>query len=342
MTADVARESAPAADSGISRRTVVRGAVVTAWAVPAVTLVTAAPAFAVSATLALSGVVANYLNGSVASTVDPTTLNVNATVVNTGTSITELAVVSVMIPGNLYNVAPTGSAPGFGNAEVSGDFQSGWTLAFTAEAQVPTGVDNGSAFVATIALDDNGGAPYRKWAGNSFALTMTASAANATTGTGSATVATTPNGTFTNSGSSSIAMDSGTGAKALCTLQNFWNAGRSSIGQITVLVTIPKSSDNSWGSVWRNVPQATPAVTDGKWDFIGFDSSNNLWRWTFRSKLSAYTPVTVSGTSGPAANNSFYCEVVRTYYAPNTGNTLPGGRTFTVSAPRADTKVFTA
>lgn len=339
MPADVSRATSASPSSlGVSRRTVVRGAAVTAWTVPAVTLVTAAPAFAVSATLNLTLVSANYTNHTNAGTVDPTELKVAATVGNSGTHPTVNAGVTLTIPSGLYDMAPVATAPGFGTAVVTGSLAAGWTLAFTAETQIAPGAANARTFNAVVKFQGAATAPYRLHAGTGFTLPLVANAANATPGSSSTVVAATPNGTFARSGTASIVMNSASGDRARCTLQNFWNAGRSSIGQITVVVMIPKGSG---GSVWANIPESQPAGTDGKWTFVGSSSADNQWKYTFRSNLTAYGPATLAGTNGPSANNSFYTEVIRVYKFGNVNANLPSGRSFTVSAPRAETITWT-
>lgn len=340
MNVDVTSEISDVPErAGTSRRTILRGAAMTAWAVPTVALVTAAPAFAVSSDLKITDFAAHYADDNSATTADPTQLVVTAQIGNTGTAVTVGALVTLTIPGDLYASAPQATTPaGFGDATISGDLATGWTLTFAATAQVPNG--GSVAFNTVLTFTDPGDAwtdaPFRRWAGNSFNLAATATATNASTGAGNATVAATPVGGWSTS-SASIAMNSGTGDTARCTVGDFWNTGRSSTGQVTLQVRINK---NGGGSVWANQPNPTPGAVDGKWTFVNHDFSNDVWKYNFRSKVTGYAPGYVAGGAfdGPGATgvNAFYCEIYRVYKAGNINNKL-GARGFTISAPRTTT-----
>lgn len=348
MSADAPEATPTGSDAkvGINRRTVVRGAAVTAWAVPAVTLVTAAPAFAVSSVISVTGFTANYLNHTNAATVDPTKLAVSAKFGNTGVQATKALQFTLSIPGGLYRTAPTATTPaGWGAPAVSGSLAGGWTLVYSITDQLTAGASN-ILFDSTITFTDPAGswtdAPFRRWGGTAFSLSGSATATNATPAPAAVTVAATPTVPWVSTGVSVGGAGSiGIRPRVEAKIADLYNGGRSSTGQITVVVRVNKAGNSS---VFGNTPQADPQNTDNKWDFIGSNVSttpNGPWLFTFRSKITGYAPTTSNGgpgtdLDGPEANNSFYTEIMGIYAVGDT--TVSANGSITVSAPHAETK----
>lgn len=349
---------------------VMRGAAAgaaTVWTASAVTMMTSTPAFAASSvTLTLTSS-ANYLNHTNSSTVDPTRLVMgNITINNSGTQPANGVAIQLRIPQANYAVAPqviqaatvntggiTGGTVG-SNMVASG---SDWLLTLTLGTALGVGEtrtisnlrfgfrDGAGNVVGTLTGFSWSDAPFRRWGGNAFTMNNTATATNngTTPATSAAAVVATPLSTFTESQNITISHDgsANNNPRITATIPDFWNNGRSSIGQITLVLRVDKNTNSR--NVWYNVPVATPSAIDSKWTFTGFDSNGGAgpWRWTFQTIITGYAPA--SGTNGgpsgdfdgPTSSNSFSCTVQATYVSGNNAAGSQGTRDMTLSAPHA-------
>lgn len=155
-----------AAEKGLSRRTVMRTGAHAAWAVPAISVATAAPALAASGPAALSVILA-----PIGVRVPLNTVNINATVTNNNTlATTDFQVVLDLYPdspGDGFDWTPgaTSSTPTGFSAPIKGSVPSQeFGVRFT--------------YIATSQLAGSGAAPSNS---RSFAATVTI--ANARAGT---------------------------------------------------------------------------------------------------------------------------------------------------------------
>lgn len=305
-SSDTSNETNP-----VSRRTVVRGtaaAAATVWTASAVTMVTAAPAQAASADLKLAITTASY--GT--SPVNPTQLSVDGTYGNEGPQTTQNFQITLSIPANLYATAPTAAAvSGFTTAGFSGSLAAGWTIVFTRTAQLASGVVN-QPFSTTITFTDPGAsfsdAPFRRWAGTSFALSGTATATNGTPASAAPTVAATPNVTFSVSDANAIwannaGNNSALGPNLRFTASKVYNAGRSSIGKMNLLIQINRPT-NSPGltNYFRNQPNPVATVQNGsRWQQLpgaagyNFNGGSGPWQFYFETIEDGFTPSTANG-----------------------------------------------
>lgn len=296
---------------GVSRRTVARGAAVTAWAVPVVTLATAAPAFAcssnVSATL-INPTLPAYAAGN------PTVVNFTVRVANSGAPATS-ASMTVNVPA----AAGHTSAPTFSN--LSGWTKSGaaaavngWTQTYT-RASLPTGSND---LVGTVIFGDTNASPYVRWNGLPFTLGGSITAANqcsnAFTPGGVAalpsTLAVTPalsstgnEGNFVNRWQATTAPDDdpiGSHRRyfGATTVQN---TGNSTIGPITAQVTMSKNTAGRW------LLEPRIAVLHAGWSLSGTAHTAGSWVFNFTTVAAAFAPSTNGGTgpTGPATATSF-------------------------------------
>jgi hypothetical protein len=310
------------ANTPVSRRTVVRGAAAvgaTAWTASAITLATATPALAVSSEIQISNFTANYVNHTNANTVNPTQLQVAATFANNGVQPTVNMQFTLTIPANLYATAPTATTPaGWGAPSISaigGDgLANGWTLVFTRNSQIGAG-QSGQPFATTITFTDPGAsfgdAPFRRWAGTSFSLAGSGTATNANPAGSSALVAATPNVTFSVSDTNAIwANNAGnnsplSGPNLRFTASKVYNAGRSSIGKMNLLIQINRPT-NSLGltNYFRNQPNPVATVQNGsRWQQLpgaagyNFNGGSGPWQFYFETIENGFTPSTAAGGS---------------------------------------------
>ena len=364
----------------VSRRSVVRGAAVAARTVPAVTLATAAPAFAAcSANLVHTSSSAAYLTGPE----DPTRMNISFTFTNTGPSAAKNVQVQFNIPKSTsgYLVAPgvIGSISGGTAASTFTNNGANWSLPVT--LTVPTIPSGQSRTVSmTIGFRDGSGnvigtltgftwsdAPFRRWAGNAFTLNATATAANAGCGTVSRDipVTATPNATFggdnsnidwyATSGNGAPVGKNGVRGAIWWGLDKLYQEGRSSVGQVTIIIEFDKQGSGRYSGGFEHDPYTygDSATGQTKWDFIssnagGGNGSNGdtKWQWEFRNKLAGWAPST--GRGGPSTdldgpvdhsgnNYAFGWWTVPINTSGGTGFGGTGTRHFVISAPHATT-----
>ena len=306
------------ANTPVSRRTVVRGAAAgaaTVWTASAVTMMTATPAMAVSAQIQINSFTANYVNHTNAGTVDPTNLQVSANFTNGLSQATVGMQFTLTIPANFYATAPTATTPtGWGAPSISAiggnGLANGWTLVFTASTQMAAG--GTKAFSTTISFHDPfasfTNAPFRRFAGSSFSLAGSGTAANATTAGSSALVAATPNVTFSVDNANAIwannaGNNSAVGPNLRFTASKVYNAGRSSIGKMNLLIQINRPT-NSPGltNYFRNQPNPVATVQNGsRWQQLpgsagyNFNGGNGPWQFYFETIENGFTPSTAAG-----------------------------------------------
>ena len=308
------------ANTPVSRRTVVRGAAAgaaTVWTASAVTMMTATPAMAVSAQIQINSFTANYVNHTNAGTVDPTKLQVSANFTNGLSQATVGMQFTLTIPANLYATAPTATTPaGWGAPSISaigGDgLANGWTLVFTASTQMAAG--GTKAFSTTISFTDPfasfANAPFRRFAGSSFSLAGSGTATNATTAGSSAIVAATPNVTFSVSNTNAIWADNAGNDSALLgpnlrfTASKVYNAGRSSIGKMNLLIQINRPTNGVGTNYFRNQPNPVATVQNGsRWQQLpgaagyNFNGGSGPWQFYFETIENGFTPSTADGGS---------------------------------------------
>ncbi|HPU13631.1 MAG TPA: hypothetical protein PLQ19_07555 [Aeromicrobium sp.] len=338
--------------SPVSRRTVVRGAAgaaAVAWTASAVTLVTATPAFAASADLKLAITTAQYVgNVTPFTSVNPTQLSVVGTYGNQGPQATKNFQITLKIPANLYATAPTAAAvSGFTASAFTGSLAAGWTIVFTRTAQLASGVVN-QPFSTTITFTDPGAsfsdAPFRRWAGTSFALTGTATATNGTPAAAAPTVAATPNVNFSVTDANAIWADASGNNNVLFgpnlrfTAAKVYNAGNSSIGKMKLEIRI-----NRPGNVWpgtnffRGAPKQVAVVQNGsRWQQLSGSAGYNFnggagpWCFYFETIENGFTPATANGGSD-ALDGPVSPEGIDILIKSNGGDTIVG----TFNAPHS-------
>lgn len=322
-----------------------RGAAVAAWTVPAVTLATAAPAFAACSANLVLNVSANYLNHTNASTVDPTVLVVNSiTLQNTGSQPAQNPQIQLRIPKAHYLVGPrvttaaTVNTGGISGGTVntimtsSGDH---WLLTLT------LGTNLGASETRTISslrlsFQDGGNgtsankggfswtdAPFRRWAGNAFTMANTATATNAACSTAahSTSIAATPNSTFAGVRSEirwPIFTD-----QMVARIQQVWNAGRSSIGRVTLRIEVIGGLSGR-GNQGFNSNVSWQSGTDAYWTQTGTNAGpsqanppggEDRWWWTFEADRNGWAPSIGSGgpsvdLDGPPDNDAFHVHLI--------------------------------
>lgn len=146
--------------TSLTRRSAVRA---TAWAVPAVTIVAAAPAYATSHGVpTISSVTADYELGT------PEFLNVNAVIddgVGSGLQTAATYTLTLTIPGGLYDSVQSSTATA---SPITGSLAAGWTLLFNVgPGGFYTALQLGGTTLATL---------FRGYRGESFTLGATLSA----------------------------------------------------------------------------------------------------------------------------------------------------------------------
>lgn len=305
----------------IDRRTVAKGAVAAAWTVPAVSLMSAAPAFAAACSAPLTCTpTARYLNNvSPFTNVDPAYLNVTLVLTNGGPLTATGVSVTISIPkgASTYLVAPqvavaatasdaTTVTGGAVNTTLT-DAGTAWTLTLGLANLAPLPAtrtinlrigfrDGGSKIMGnnTVTWADQ---PFRRWMGNSFTLGTNASATNAgcTATSAPALVDATPASgwTWENARVGTDGAEAGSDgvwpywpfpakpAAWNAEIENFWHNGRSSIGQITLQALVPKLGSGKWA--------ATPVLNDYQ-----SSDANSRPKWGFVSPI---TSENISGTN---------------------------------------------
>ena len=337
--------------SGISRRTVMRGAAITAWAVPAVTLVTAAPAFAnTSPPIVVSAFTATYG----ASPVDPTKLTVSAKFTNGSAEATQNFKFTLSIPAGLYGTdsaptpatfAPIATTPaGWGAPTITGSNALGWTLVFARTAQLAPG-DSLKPFDTVITFRDRADSyadrPYARWVGSSWSLSGSATMNNGQTVPASVLIAATPDVPI-KVVTWSVTSTGGIGnPKAYVKIVDLYNDGRSAMGTITIDVKVNKSGSGCFS----RKPQATPGVIDTtRWKFISSDLSSGdagPWYYKFETIGTAFAPSSTNGgpaadLDGPTSSPAFEADIYGNYKVGDVAVNASGA--IKVSAPRAVTQ----
>jgi len=144
------------APEGLQRRTVVKAGAHAAWAVPAITLATAAPAFAGSGTPSVS---ASGVSGTVTGTGNNRSLDVASTIANTGDGATTSLTVTYTITGaSLTFGAPTGISAGWSSSSTGGTGTA--TYVFTRTGTQLAGGDSVPLNFSAPASRPNATVPY--------------------------------------------------------------------------------------------------------------------------------------------------------------------------------------
>jgi hypothetical protein len=292
---------------GMERRTVLRAGAV-AWTVPAIAVVTAAPAFACSpaGSLTLSSFVANYRNHTNANSVVPTEIVVTSTIANGGTQPTTGYTRILTIPSDLFTSVSSTTPSGYSAPTITGGL-AGWTLTYVRTTQLPAGGTD--TFSATLTVGDTTAPAFYGWRGAAFTL---AGQANGGTACGTVvaadTVEATPNATLTindwvadyDNGGGGDDEDENENAST-----DLWigdddgstyvrNNGRKAVGPVTLAVTVPVSG----GRFSQVSPVAPSNVADG-WEFVSRTGTDTVgpWTYTFRTTGDYLAPNELNGSS---------------------------------------------
>lgn len=318
---------------GLSRRSVVRAGVGIAWTAPVVTLVTAAPAMAVSSTLAISAFTAAYQNSTSASTVRPDRLILSATLGNNGAQATAGFQFILSIPGGVFDSVSATAPAGFSGPAVSGSLGGGWTLVFTKSgSQIGPGAS--VAFASTITVGSTLASPYLGYRGSAFTLAGTASASNANTVGGAASVATTPNANMF--GDMHVSTSASNSPTFTMTASNVivskdTSQSRSGIGQLRLSVSIPKGKKNS-----RLFSEPTQGAIGLGWASDGTAHTTTAWVFKYTSTAAGFAGSLglTDATRGPGTFSSTLT-LVGGHGNPH------GDATWTMTAPHLNTFVET-
>ncbi len=303
-----ADESRAAKPGNLSRRTVVRGAAAVAWTVPAVTLMTAAPAAAASTELHVTAT-----GGYASSGANPTVVNFNLAVVVTGAQpANNLTMTLSVSPAAPHSTAPVFTAPAgwtlSGFATQPGGTGTAWVQTFVRTSQA-LGTENVSG---TITFTDLASTPFDRWRGNGFTLGGTINASNQISAIfvpGSIAAA-----TGSTLGATSAA---GPGAGPYYVerwLGTYWSdigdhrrwyaanpvlSGNTSITKITAVVTMTVNASGRWNLAPRI------ATLHSDWQQVGsMTVSGGVRTWTFETIAAAYAPTT-NGGPGPIGPTSY-------------------------------------
>jgi hypothetical protein len=297
----------------IERRTVVRAGV---WAVPAVAVVTAVPAYAACSGGGLSGtMIANYANHTNAATVDPTRIQVTSTVTNTGTTATTGYTRILSIPAGLFDTVSAPSVNGYNGPTRSGSEATGLTLTYVRQSQLSAGASE--TFATTLTLGGTSASPFRGWQGPAFALTAQVNGGG-TCGTlpTPASVAATPNTTLSisnwaadrSNGNLTVGDDSGS------TTTRVLNTGRKAVGPVTLAVTVPK------GTGRYSSAEPTPSNISTGWAFVAPRTENSTsWTYTFRT-TNHLAPDGLNEAAQTHMSPSFEARIILTGPSNNTPN----------------------
>ena len=267
----------------LSRRSALRAGAHAAWMVPAVQVVTAAPALAAVSgdpMLDLSEVFATYdSDGDDAER--PDRVRSEFTITNTGTGPASSLMLGFLVPGGLANVAPSFVLPSaeFTELPVEGNAADGWWLRAVRASSLGPGESTGlGSFFEPLRVqlhDPVDQAPYLRWAGTAFSGTIQVSADGVTASSRLAAVAASAptyfeglsfTGARTDDHLSLVGVVTNVGAKTCSgpvSLQVSWEGG-------------PPD-----GSRWSTMPGAasSPQLSGGT--LSGDGSFGNPWTYTF-------------------------------------------------------------
>lgn len=312
----------------ISRRTALRAGAHTAWAVPAITLATAAPAHAAlsgGSDLAIeSGLVAYWID---ASGVRADQLYASFALRNNGSTAATDIQMSLKIPGGLYAVAPNIIASPqnwIALTTTTGSLEDGWTINWFHPTPLDPGQLTGDeAPVFTIQyLDPLAESPYRRWQGDGYQVQIVVTSSNNAPVAATYDVTPAPPAVF-------VMQDyGGTYAGDTVTLHSTsYNQGRSSSGPTTVRYWYNPEPDGD--PAWTNPPVSaysdelgTGTVSGGgtsgndPW-YIAFDGPRTATRSSFPADATPeeLATTTIAATihiqlaAAPQSSRDFYMTV---------------------------------
>ncbi len=325
----------------IGRRSLAKGV---AWSVPLASVVATSPAYAACSgpqpNLTFSPFSASYVNGANAGSARPDLLDVNFTITNTGNQATTGLSVTLKIPANLHNVAPTSPAnpAGWvGTGVWTGSLGAGWTSTFTAVSQLP-GATGSLAFSTRVTFNDTAD-PFRAWDGNAFTLGATAAVTNRChlNGSGAAAVAASVNSTLVIDGTVGDMVfhptNSDRNTLLVRNISAIRNSGRRTTGQVTLTVSIPQ---NTAATSWFNAQPGSPAtaIASGWSGGVRTGPTTGPWVYTFTSTPTALAPDPFVASVTDDRTSAFSCTIpLLSGGNPGTPNV---DVTITVSASGAD------
>lgn len=313
-------DQAPITDAAgaISRRTVVRGAAITAWTVPAVTLVTAAPAFALGSPNLVITVSGSYATNS---EVVNYTLSAN----NGGASASHGLVLVLGVPTSSapHSTAPVFTAPaGWTLSGVATLSDGAWKQTLT-RASLPKGTESVSG---TITFQEaKNASPFERWGGKSFAFVGSLVAANGTANLAPGVVAAaSPSSIDASSGTPFGKVGSVDPFYSWCAVGSVWNAGYVTVGRIKALVKIPKGSGYyssapepvKHHSGWRGLDGNGTPTGNGQPVVV---DAGTTWNLSYETTTTDFSPSGVSpnGTGAQGAQDGPASENVRPPKFPN-------------------------
>ena len=192
-------------------------------------------------------------------------------------------------------------------------------------------------FSTTITFEDPGAsfsdAPFRRWAGTSFALSGTATATNGTPAAAAPTVAATPNVNFTVNDANAIWAGSnfGGGPNLRFTAAKVYNAGNSSIGKMKLEIRINRPPNPLvLTNYFRAEPQQVAIVQNcSRWQQLegsagyNFNGGVGPWLYYFETIENGFTPATANGGSD-ALDGPVSPEGIDILIKSNGGDTIVG------------------
>lgn len=154
-----------------SRRTILRGAAAAAWTVPAISLMTAAPAHAASTELHVTASGAYASSGN-----NPTVVNYSLIVEVSGAQPAQNPTMTLSVPATApHTTAPVFTAPaGWVLSGTAAQAGGAWIQTFRRGSQA-LGTENVSG---TITFTDPASSPFNRWGGHGFTLDGTIHATN--------------------------------------------------------------------------------------------------------------------------------------------------------------------
>jgi hypothetical protein len=250
-----------------------------------VSVAVAAPAFACSTvdSLVLTSFAAAY--GVVKSGVDPTSIVVGSTVVNSGPDSVASLTRTLTIPAGLFDTVASTTPVGYSAPVIAGSVDTTRTLTYVRSSALPSGGTD--SFSVTLTVGDTTAPLYRGWQGPAFTMGGQVNGGPACgVLTGAAPVAPTPSTTLKINGwrserltSTSLWVgDENAGGRPPTIVRN---TGRKAAGPVTLAVTVPQVA-----GAYQAVSSAAPdSITDG-WEFVSrtpADNANGPWTYTFRT-----------------------------------------------------------
>ena len=324
-------QDTPAASSTIGRRTIVKGA---AWSVPLVSAVAVSPAYAACSgpDLNFASFTAAYVNGSNATTSRPDQLNVSFTIKNTGSQATTGLKVTLTIPANTHDTAPTSPSPASGWTSATGwvgSLAAGWTRTYTAPSQLAATI--GSLPFSTQVTFNDTASPFRAWDGNGFTLSAVASLTNPchVGGSGSAVVAASVVTSLSIADSGNFATrdtnGSSRGTILIRGVQPVVNSGRRTSGPVTLTVSLP--------ALKTSVPTGAPTNIATGWTYVSGPTGSGPYEYKF-TYATRSPGAALGGTAAGSQTSAFACDITISPLLAN-NDTTQVTVSITASAPNA-------